>query len=232
MKVLITTSKHIASFQLACFLKNDEVLFGDHFTDFPLASSNSLAHQILKFCLDNRITKIFPLAFAEVEELKKSLILFDEFGIEVMLGSDDLQYFNQIGKIANSFEELSAGLINLGYPSKKIAIADATGRGELILIDDAVKDNLQIWNAVKSVNFNQLGKWFNQSNFEPVALYQYDDLQTFFVLIYDGKLHTNNQLIEELSEVLENIVQKKKLKGLYHVAFANNKLLRIINANS
>ncbi len=230
MKVLITTSKHCASYQLALLLKNDEVLFGDNFTDFPSAESNSTAHQILKFCLDHQVEQVFPLAFAEVAELRKSLILFEEFGIEVMLSEESLQDLTQADKEANSFVELSTGLIALGYPNKKIAIADASGRGELLLIDDTVTDNLQVWNGIKSMSFNQIGKWFNQANFSPVTMFQLnEELQQSFVLFKDDELLTLNVLNSEVVEKLKTIAQTRKLKGLYAVAIANQTILRIIN---
>lgn len=232
MKVLITTSQHAASFQLAALLKSDEIIFGDYFVDFPVKDSNSIAHQILKFCLDHQVSRVYPLAFAEVTELRKSLILFDEFGIEVMLGADDLALFNQAGKIANSFADLPAGLISLGYPTKKIAIANAEGRGELILIEDAVADNLQIWDRVKTMNFNQLGKWFNQSNFQPVALYHAGEgFQTFYMLVKNGELHFTVSLAEDVYKIVADAIQTKNMKGFYHVAIANQTVLRIVNAS-
>jgi hypothetical protein len=229
LKVLITTSKHFASFRLATLLKDVEVLFGDDFTDFPTVNSNSLAHQMLTFCLDHQIQKVFPLKYEEVSELRKAFVLFNEFGIEIMLGADD-ENLNHYNKKANSYAELSAGLIALGYPNQKIAIADANGRGELILIDDTVSNNLQIWNRVTSVNFNQLGKWFNQSDFKPVFLYQLnDDLQTFFVLIDETGLKAVPALPQHICESLNAISQNTNLKGFYHVAVADQNVLRIVN---
>ena len=230
MKILITTSKHFASFQLALLLKNQDVLFGDNFDDFPTVKSNSLAHQMLTFCLDHQIQRVFPLQFEEVSELRKSLVLFDEFGIEIMLGADDLEDFNRFDKKADSYAELSAGLIALGYPNQKIAIADTDGRGELILINDEVNDNIQIWNRVNSVNFNQLGKWFNQANFKPVFLYQLnDDLQSFLLLIDETGLKTLTGLPENTIEGLQTSIHGKNLKGFYHVSIANQNILRIVN---
>ena len=230
MRVLITTSKHCGSYQLVALLKHHEVLFGDDFADFPSLNSNSLAHQILKFCLDHQIQKVFPLQFAEIEELRKSTVLFDEFGIEIMLGIDDLATLNQADRKATSFAELSSNLIALGYPNQKIAIANANDRGELIVIDDTVNDNLQIWNKINSINFNQLGKWFNQTNFSPVYLYRLtDSLAQFFVLIEGDEFKTFSKLNEDVAENLKNILQNKNLKGFYHIAIVNHKVLRIVN---
>ncbi|HET8827775.1 MAG TPA: hypothetical protein VFM79_00465 [Pelobium sp.] len=227
MKVLITSSKHFASFQLAFLLKNDEVIFGDHYADFPPAESNSIAHQILKFCLDHQIEQVFPLAFAEVEELRKSTILFEEFGIELMISEKDLTTTH---KQVNSFAELSSGLIALGYPNKKIAIADSAGRGELILIDDAVTVNLQIWNGVKSMSFNQLGKWFNQTSFSAIALYQLNgELQQFFVLINNAGVSSLGVLPIDIYENVKNMAQQQNLKGFCSVSIADQTVLRIIN---
>lgn len=232
MKVLITTSKHIASYQLASLLKNEELIFGDYFTDYPTDASNSIAHQILKFCLDHQVKKVFPLAFAEVEELKKSLVLFDEFGIEIMLSIKERQDVAIADKQVNSFSELSTGLIALGYPNLKIAIGDKNGRGDLILIDDVVKDNSQIWNQVKSMNFTQIGKWFNQANFAAVSLYKLNDgeFSQAFVLIDGGGLRSVQNLPPSMVQMLQNTIATKNLKGFYHVAFAEEKIIRMVNA--
>lgn len=230
MKVLITRLKHAASFELAFLLKSDEVLFGDHFADFPDTTSNAIAHQILKFCLDHHVERVFPLALEEVVDLRKSTVLFEEFGIEMMI-SETLKIANGADKQANSFVELSTGLIALGYPNKKIAIADASGRGELILIDDAVKDNLQIWGRIKSMSFNQIGKWFNQVNFSMVDIYQLEgEIQEVFVLICEGVCVTLKKLDGALYQNLQNLAQKHQLKGFYSVVFVNQTVLRIINA--
>nr|WP_294895483.1 hypothetical protein [uncultured Pedobacter sp.] len=231
MKVLITTSKHIASFQLAILLKNEEVLFGDQLPGYPLKNSNSLAHQILTFCLDHQIKKLYPLQMEEVEELRKSLVLFDEFGIEIMLGADGLGSLNHHSKEANSYAELSSNLIALGYPNEKIAVADAKGRGGLILIDDAVADNMQIWNHVNAITFTQLGKWFNHSSFQPVFLYQLNgNLEMYFVLIDETGIKGMANLPEHALESLKALTVDKKLKGFYHISFADKNILRIVNA--
>ncbi len=230
MKVLITTSKHVASFQLFSLLKKDEVLFGDHFNDFPSADSNSVAHQILKFCLDHHIEKVFPLQLEELTQLAKSLVLFDEFGIEIMLGLADVGQVEASNKTVKSFSELSTSLIALGYPNQKIAIANADSRGGLIELDDSIRNSSQIWNQVKAINFTQLGKWFNQSNFQPVVLYPLQgDLNQYFVLIDGENMVSCNKLSEAVSETINSFVFNKNLKGFYHIAICNHQILRIVN---
>ena len=137
---------------------------------------------------------------------------------------------NLSDKQVNSFTELSSGLIALGYPNQKIAIADASSRGELILIDDAVTDNLQVWSHIKSLSFTQLGKLFNQSNFQPMLLYRLDqNVQQFFMLIEGDDLKLINKVTSDLLEMLKKISRKEKMKGFYHVAIADKKILRIVN---
>lgn len=231
MKVLITTSKHVASFQLSSLLTDDDVLFGDHFDDYPRTDSSSLAHEILKFCLDHQIEKVFPLKLEEARDLSISLVLFEEFGIEVMLGADELTELNASNKIVDSFSALSTGLIALGYPNQKIAIASADKRGGIIVIDDAVKDNLQIWNQVETINFTQLGRWFNQSNFQFIDLYPLSgDLSQYFVLIDGQNIQSCSNLNQNVSEAIRSVVQNKKCKGFYHIAICNQNILRIVNA--
>lgn len=231
MRVLITTAKHRASFQLASLLTDDEILFGNHFLDFPIADSNSTAHQILTFCLDHDIKKVFPLSFLEIADLRKSLVLFDEFGIEVMLNTNETFIVNKASKTVSSFTELSTAFISLGYPTQKIAITHADGQGAMIEIDDSVTNNTQIWNNVETVSFTQLGKWFNQGAFS-ISLYQLgSNTQQFYVLAEYDKLMLPTQLEENHKNIIANTISGSSLKGFYHVTISEDSVLRMVNAS-
>lgn len=231
MKILISTSKSIASFQLALLLKDQEILFGNDFNDFPDEKSNSLAHEILKFCLDHQIEQVFPLKLSEYNALLNSQILFEEFGIKVMLSTQNSQGIDKHKKAAHSFTELSAGLIALGYPNESIALGDAENRGELIVLDDKTKDDFQIWNQVKTLSFNQLGKWFNRSDFKPLHLYQLNGtLQQFYALIDRHKILTITTVDEVVKSQLSEMMKEKKLRGFYHIVVVDKEIIRMNHA--
>ncbi|MFC5282110.1 hypothetical protein [Pedobacter alpinus] len=231
MKVLITTASHFASYQLAYLLKNEEVLFGDNFENFPPSNSNAIAHQLLAFCLDHQIEQLYPLRSSEIIPLLESEVLFSEYGIEIMLTPNNLNHFNVFDKEVSTFAELSSGLIALGYPNQTIAIADAENCGDMILLDDAVNDNSLIWNQINRINFNQLGKWFNQSSFKKLQLHKVTGmLQQFYVLIYENKILSYANISAETLAQLNNIQSQNKLKGLMHVVSVNNQMIRIKNA--
>ena len=228
MKILITSKKHIASYQLAFLLKENDIIFGESFTDFPLENSNSLAHQLLAFCLTHQIEKVFPLRYSELEALAESKVLFEEFGIDVMLSNTELNFINHEVKLVNSYTELSMAMIALGYPNQKIAIEDTSGRGELILIDDEVKDNYQIWNQIKTINFNQLGKWFNQTNFQPINLYAIDDsFHQFYILMIDGEMSFIENIHENILNEIKSVLLPNYRNGFYHVVINNHKIIQI-----
>lgn len=97
MSVLITAANDSAAFRLARILNIDDicyasdmdmpVMFGKRFLKIPSADSPSFTHEVLKICLDNRITEIFPLKQNEIKELSASRQLFEEFGIKLVIPS-------------------------------------------------------------------------------------------------------------------------------------------------
>lgn len=231
MKILITTKSHPASYQLAFLLKNENLCFGEDFKDFPDCKSNSFAHQLLAFCLDEQIEMVFPLYIQELEPLSKSVVLFEEYGIELMLNVPQEHKTSAFDKEVSSYAELSTGLIALGYPQNSIAIADANGGGAFISLDDEVKNGFQIWSHIKSLNFTQLGKWFNQNDFNKLHLYKIThSLSQFYVLVAHQQVYYSFNLSDALKKQIEKILVAENYKGLLHVAADGDQILRINNA--
>ena len=124
MVVMITGAASAAAFRLNRMLGFDEVIFADHldlplsvfketrFLKIPEGNSSAFAHQLLKICLDNHIEMVFPLRRAELKALAESRILFEEYGIKLIV--PDSNGLDQI-PISNSAEKdfmiLSEGMI-------------------------------------------------------------------------------------------------------------------------
>lgn len=97
MRVLITGAKSAKSFAAAGNYPFDQVLMADYedvpkipFKDFIFLSMgeqnpDTIAHSLLSFCLDQEVNVIVPTYDFEIEALKKSYILFEEFDIQVIL---------------------------------------------------------------------------------------------------------------------------------------------------
>lgn len=97
MGVMITGAASAAAFRLNRILGFEEVTFADHFdlpqsvfkeTRFlriPEGSSQAFAHQLLKICLDNHIEMVFPLRRTELRPLAEARVLFEEYGIKVIV---------------------------------------------------------------------------------------------------------------------------------------------------
>ncbi len=60
---------------------------GRKFIKIPEGGSPSFAHELLTICLDNAIEKVFVLRKAEIWALAEARVLFDEFGIQVIVPS-------------------------------------------------------------------------------------------------------------------------------------------------
>lgn len=98
MAILITAAATSAAFRLERILGSDNVYFADHsnlpaipgkkFLQIPAATSNSFSHELLKICLDFSIAEIYTLRLDEITELAKSRLLFEEFGISLIIPSD------------------------------------------------------------------------------------------------------------------------------------------------
>lgn len=98
MAVLITAAAFSAAFRLERVLDTPDVYFADQsslpaipgkkFLKIPDASSNSFTHEVLKICLDHHINEIYPLKGDEMTELSRSRQLFEEFGISLVVPSE------------------------------------------------------------------------------------------------------------------------------------------------
>ena len=98
MAVLITAAAYSAAFKLERMLSTSEVYFGEQedmpaipgkkFIRIPGALTPSFTNEMLKICLDHRITDVFPLKSDEVIELSKARQLFEEYGIHIIIPSN------------------------------------------------------------------------------------------------------------------------------------------------
>jgi hypothetical protein len=124
MIVLITGAASAAAFRLRRLLEFDEVIFADHldlpqsifketrFMQIPAGDSPSFAHQLLKMCLDNHIEMVFPLRLQELRPLAEAKVLFEEYGITLVV--PEVAVLDQIpvgGPARSDFIILSDGMI-------------------------------------------------------------------------------------------------------------------------
>ena len=182
----------------------------------------------MKFCLDEHIDRIFPTHPQEINALKVSEILFEEFGIAIVLST---YTFNKSAIDVKDFNELSSKLLQYGYPQRKLAMGRGDLSGDLLLIDDEVKSFEQIWHKIASLSFIQLGKLFNHSNFQPLFIYEVNEgLKMFNFLIDQSGLKSINTIPDELKSAIENFFDSNKMEGFYQVYFSGNNLIRIKNA--
>lgn len=97
MKILITGGKTVTALKLTKAFEGSEVVLGDY-GDIPRFATNAysfvalgvwnadvLAHNLLTKCLDYGVDMLVPLYEAEINALAKSLVLFEEFGLNVLL---------------------------------------------------------------------------------------------------------------------------------------------------
>ncbi|MEO5912313.1 MAG: hypothetical protein ABIP95_15610 [Pelobium sp.] len=231
MRVLITTANHPQSYTLAYLLHGNEILFGEAIEDFPKEDSISLAHELLKICLDLEIEVVFPLRNKEMMPLAESTVLYEEFGIKLMVDQGLEPIFNHQFDQAEDFNQLSASLLRAGYPNSALAIGRADVSGNLLVIDDHQKNFNQVWNKMQSISFSQIGKLFNQQHFEAIAIYQLsENLITAYVLNFNEETVFSAALSAEHQDLIKSKFIGENQEGFYQVDVSGNEILRIKNA--
>ena len=101
MKILITGGKSVQSLKLLKAYEKDVIVLADYgeMPSFPskqyqfisLGEKNvdTIAHNLLNHCLDEEVDAIIPLHVFEQEQLQKSVVLFEEFNIRVLMPGMD-----------------------------------------------------------------------------------------------------------------------------------------------
>ncbi|RFZ84438.1 hypothetical protein DYU05_02120 [Mucilaginibacter terrenus] len=97
MKILITNATSAAAYKLKNKYPGDHVLLGDHqelplflgnTVKLPNPTSASYQHEMLTLCLDAAVEKVFVMTTEELLLLKESELLFNEYNIEILDGSN------------------------------------------------------------------------------------------------------------------------------------------------
>lgn len=156
MAILITAAAHSLAYRLEQILNITDVFLGDQndlpaipgkkFLRIPPASSTSFSHEILSACLDHNISEIYPLHRDEIIELSKSRQLFEEYGISLIIASDEwLKNNSTISSfITSNLAVLKDGVIKAGNLSVTAAFPGekASGVYTWIVLDNVMKYNL------------------------------------------------------------------------------------------
>ena len=65
-----------------------EILQKQHYHRIPTGSNPTFAHEVLKLCLDKGCQMLLPLGKIELEPLQEARVLFEEYGISVLMPED------------------------------------------------------------------------------------------------------------------------------------------------
>jgi hypothetical protein len=99
---LITAANSAHAHRLKNKLNNDAVILGDYndlpafmlaagkMIRLPNPTSAAYTHEMLTLCLDNAITKIYVIGKDEAGLLLEAQQLFTEYGIELLITSDEV----------------------------------------------------------------------------------------------------------------------------------------------
>jgi hypothetical protein len=232
LKALLTTSKSHYIHQLNQLFKHDDFVFGDSYQNkFPSENTVSFAHEVLSFCLDQEIQKIYAVREGELNSLSEAKVLFAEFGIEIVLPNLNQNFtINNFYATADDFSTLSSQLLSAGYPNQKLALGKADLKGDLLIIDDGIKDFHQVFSKLEAVSFLQLGKLFNQPNFEKLNIYQINEgLNTTYIFIENYQTQFFEYVDASLSLVIDLMLKQNNCLGFYQVCYSGHQILRLKN---
>lgn len=110
MNILITGGKSAIALKISKAFDRKKVVFADYgeipafvsenfqFKSLGIKNEETLAHTLLSFCLDHAIDAILPLHELEITEVAKASLLFNEFGIDLLLpaAQNIAGYFNEL----------------------------------------------------------------------------------------------------------------------------------------
>lgn len=97
MKILITGANHAKVLKLIKAFSGNLMVLADYgdvpimqtekfkFASLGVVNRDSIAHLLLNFCITEAIDSIIPLHHFEADAVAKASILFNEYGIEVLL---------------------------------------------------------------------------------------------------------------------------------------------------
>lgn len=230
-KNLITAANNPLAYQLAWYIKNQEIHFCDnaqHQHIIPAYSSSSFAHQFLKYCLTHNIDRVFALKVQEIAALAESEILFKEFGIELMLVQPAvLQHIKSIIKSnavieVNNFSAFSASVLKVGYPEKIVWWGRADLSGQFYQLNDTHNANI-LWNKEGILSFLQASKLLQQSEFTPLYIYPNKPMLVKALCI-NGAVFYGSEISESTDLVFKNLQVKFNLKGFFELTLLDGKL--------
>jgi hypothetical protein len=100
LKILITAANAAQAYKLKNKLAGADIMMGDYMDlpDFmlkpgqlirlPSPASASYTHQMLALCLDLAVETVYVFRPEEMELLKQSEVLFNEYNINIIAGAD------------------------------------------------------------------------------------------------------------------------------------------------
>ncbi|MCA5006189.1 hypothetical protein [Sphingobacterium bovistauri] len=118
-EVVLSTSEDLPAFMQSNYLK------------IPKGINSTFAHEMLKSALDNNCQYILPLQLSEIETLAESLLLFEEYGIQVICPSKS--QLEELEILANPIKDMSLSLLldNMDLLNNRQAEVNVDGLGVL-----------------------------------------------------------------------------------------------------
>lgn len=120
-KIIITSATHGLGLRVANMLANrfeiieatSEALpafMQAKYVKIPKGVQPTFAHEMLKLALDTNAQFILPLQLAEIESLAASLLLFEEYGIQIICPT--ISQLQELDMLPNPTKELPLSLLS------------------------------------------------------------------------------------------------------------------------
>ncbi|WP_353184116.1 hypothetical protein [Parapedobacter lycopersici] len=115
------------------------LLRSGNYVRIPQADSPAFAHEMLKRCLDSHVEVLIPLGKYELKPLLEAKLLFNEYGIRVLLPEQAL--FDQLMLFENPPAQLPLHILENGQPLNHATVDIAgpmdTGLSGVFVLSDS-----------------------------------------------------------------------------------------------
>ena len=209
----------------------------------PKVSQSDYIHELLNICLNQQINAVFAMSFSEQELLAEATELFSEFNINLFLPDlitrkllfDTKSLFEKLNfcgiktvpfRVTASFAEFSKACLQLGYPTKSVAVISLQNPDLVWIVDDQLPTKSISGKPV--ISFIKAAKLFAAEELLLLRPYHSSTQKLVYAVFTNGKLDSVWNAGEIQSEEnLQQIGSQLKLNGLFEITLQNEQLFNL-----
>src|SRR5690606_6338360 len=131
---------NMLSSQYTCYYGSSEpfpdLLLRQRYSRIPTAANPVFVHEVLKTCLDKGCTFVLPLGETELGPLAEARVLFEEYGIAVLVPQD----WEHMAVLSDPREEVDVRILRGGIDMITGRSAAADGFSGVVVLSDSEEE--------------------------------------------------------------------------------------------